>query len=95
MNSKKMETGVCMRSLMFGVVACIASTAYGAEADTGTIDFQSRNAVDEMQLISGQIETSAWKSSGGNESSFKELAVGVEQFDDKRGLSIQRCWRTN
>jgi len=86
MNSKKMDTGVCMRSVMFGFVACIASTAYGAVADTGTIDFESRNAVDEMQLISGQIETGAWKSNGGNESSFKELAVGVEQFDEQKSV---------
>ena len=75
-----------MRSVMFGFVACIASTAYGAVADTGTIDFESRNAVDEMQLISGQIETGAWKSNGGNESSFKELAVGVEQFDEQKSV---------
>jgi hypothetical protein len=86
MNSKKIEAGVCMRSVMFGFVACIASTAYGAVADTGTIDFESRNAVDEMQLISGKIETGAWKSSGGNESSFKELAVAVEQFDEQKSV---------
>jgi len=84
MNKVKMETGVCIRSVFFGFLACIASTAYGASADTGTIDPQSRSAVDEMQLISGQIEASAWKTSAGNESSFKELALGVEEFDQQK-----------
>jgi len=86
MNNGKMETGVCMRSAFFGFLVCIASTAYGVAADTDTIDVQSRTAIDEMQLISGQIETSAWKSSGGNESSFKDLALGVEEFDQQKGV---------
>tara|TARA_R110001592_G_scaffold337300_1_gene623577 strand:+ start:187297 stop:189375 length:2079 start_codon:yes stop_codon:yes gene_type:complete len=83
MNNRMINSG--MRSVFFGFVACVATTAYGAVADTGTIDVKSRNAVDEMQLISGQIEASAWKSSGGNESSFKELALGVEEFDEQKG----------
>jgi len=86
MNNSKMKTRVCIRSVFFGVLACIASTAYGAAADMDTIDVQSRNAVDEMQLISGKIETSAWKSSGGNESSFKDLALGVGEFDQQKGV---------
>jgi twitching motility protein PilJ len=84
MSNKKMETRGCMRSVFFGFLTCIASTAYGATADTGVIDLKSRNAVDEMRLLSGRIETSAWKSSGGNESSFKDLAVGMEEFDEQK-----------
>jgi twitching motility protein PilJ len=86
MNNSKIKSRVCIRSMFFGVLACIASTAHGAAADMGTIDVQSRNAVDEMQLISTKIETSAWKSSGGNESSFKDLALGVEEFDQQKGV---------
>jgi twitching motility protein PilJ len=85
MNNRNIETGGCMRSVVFGFLACIASTTYGATADTGVIDFESRNAVDQLQLLSGKIETSAWKSSGGNESSFKDLAVGMEEFDQQKG----------
>jgi twitching motility protein PilJ len=86
MNNRNIETGGCMRSVVFGFLACIASTTYGATADTGVIDFESRNAVDQLQLLSGRIETSAWKSSGGNESSFKDLAVGMEEFDQQKGV---------
>jgi twitching motility protein PilJ len=86
MNNSKIKSRVCIRSMFFGVLACIASTAHGAAADMDTIDIQSRNAVDEMQLISTKIETSAWKSSGGNESSFKDLALGVEEFDQQKGV---------
>jgi twitching motility protein PilJ len=86
MNNSKIKLRVCIRSMFFGVLACIASTAHGAAAGMDTIDVQSRNAVDEMQLISGKIETSAWKSSGGNESSFKDLALGVEEFDQQKGV---------
>ena len=86
MSNSKIKTRVCIRSMFFGVLACVAATAHGAAADMDTIDVQSRNAVDEMQLISVKIETSAWKSSGGNESSFKDLALGVEEFDQQKGV---------
>ena len=82
MNNRVINRG--MRSVFFGFLACVTTTAYGAVADTGTIDLKSRNAVDEMQLISGQIEANAWKSSAGNESSYKDLALAVEEFDGRK-----------
>lgn len=86
MSNIKMDGRGCIRGVLFGLFACVAATSFGATANTGVLDSASRNAVEEMQVISGQIEASAWKSGSGNESSFKEIAQGVEGFDERKSV---------
>ena len=88
MSNRKIVRALGVRSLFVGFLACLATTGYGAAADAEIdgIDAESRIAVDEMRVISRQIETSAWQSIRGVESSFSELAEGVERFDDQKGV---------
>ncbi|MEM6579724.1 MAG: methyl-accepting chemotaxis protein [Pseudomonadota bacterium] len=57
-----------------------------AAASVGRIDEQSRNAIDQMQVLSQQIQNTASATMSGDESSFTALAREIESFGMQQEL---------
>jgi len=57
-----------------------------ALADAAPVTMESRFAAEEMRLIGRQVAASAWQSSQGRESTFRDLARRVAYFDEQKSL---------
>ena len=94
MNNKETVFVAKLRAVLMGVgiLACLAPVMYGspaaAQEEAPAVAAESRFAAEEMRLIGRQVAASAWQSSQGQESTFKDLARRVAHFDEQKGLVV-------
>lgn len=71
-----------------GAAACLVPALMGthALADGAPVTIENRFAAEEMRLIGRQVAASAWQSSQGRESTFRDLARRVAYFDEQKNL---------
>jgi methyl-accepting chemotaxis protein len=90
MNNTEIRLATKLRKtlLSVGTVACLVPALLGsfALADVAPVTMESRFAAEEMRLIGRQVAASAWQSSQGRESTFRDLARRVAYFDEQKSL---------
>ena len=94
MNNKATVFAAKLRAVLMGVgvLACLVPVVYmspaAAQEEAPAVTAESRFAAEEMRLIGRQVAASAWQSSQGQESTFKDLARRVAHFDEQKGLVV-------
>ena len=94
MNNKETVFVAKLRAVLMGVgiLACLAPVMYGspaaAQEEGRAVTAESRFAAEEMRLIGRQVAASAWQSSQGQESTFKDLGRRVAHFDEQKSLVV-------
>jgi len=90
MNNTEISLATKLRKalLSVGTVACLVPALLGsfALAEVAPVTMESRFAAEEMRLIGRQVAASAWQSSQGRESTFRDLARRVAYFDEQKSL---------
>ena len=90
MNNTEIKLTTGLRKVFAGVAvaACLLPGLLStvALADGTGLTVESRFAAEEMRLIGRQVAASAWQSSQGRESTFRDLARRVAYFDEQKSL---------
>lgn len=90
MNNIEIRLATKLRKALvsIGTLACLVPALMGTQAlaDAAPVTMESRFAAEEMRLIGRQVAASAWQSSQGRESTFRDLARRVAYFDEQKSL---------